>query len=103
MNIDLENLRRLTDLIDSIGATTRSDLMELKYSPEELKERRDLFERLTTATRVTYNYLTYVVDIYEQSDPLLFLREMEAKEITPGASSKDLATYKDLLNYTGEL
>ena len=101
MKIDLENLGRLVELMESISTTTRDDLMKLTYSPDELRERRDLFERMSTTTRMTYNYLKYVVEIYEQSDPILFLREMDA-QLVEHTAKEDLAKYKELFIYTGD-
>ena len=101
MKIDLENLGRLVELMESISTTTREDLMKLAYGPDELRERRDLFERMSTTTRMTYNYLKYVVEIYEQSDPILFLREMDA-QLVEHTAKEDLAKYKELFIYTGD-
>ena len=101
MKIDLENLSRLVELMESISTTTRDDLMKLTYSPDELRERRDLFERMSTTTRMTYNYLKYVVEIYEQSDPILFLREMDA-QLVEHTAKEDLAKYNELFIYTGD-
>jgi hypothetical protein len=101
MKIDLENLGRLVELMESISTTTRDDLMKLTYGPDELRERRDLFERMSTTTRMTYNYLKYVVEIYEQSDPILFLREMDA-QLVEHTAKEDLAKYKELFIYTGD-
>ena len=101
MNIDLDNLDRLTELMETITARTREDLTNVAYDYDELIERRDLFLRLCTTTRLAYNYLNYAANIYEQSDPLEFLREIEAKMATP-TNKGDLARYSDLFFYTGD-
>jgi hypothetical protein len=101
MNIDLENLGRLTDLMETISAATRTDLMNTAYEYPELIERRDLFERIASTTRMTHNYLRYVVEIYDQSDPLAFLKEIDA-QLVGTAPTDVLAKYRDLFDYTGD-
>ena len=101
MNIDLENLGRLTDLMENISAATRTDLMNTAYGYEELIARRDFFERITTTTRMTHNYLKYVVDVFEQSDPFEFLKEIDA-QLADTTPKEALAKYRDLFNYNGD-
>lgn len=101
MIIDLENLERLATIIESISTETRTSLIAMEYSLEEIKQREALFARISTAAKMTHNYLDYYVNVYEGSDPVLFLQEIEAT--LPQTEKEGVATYKDLLAYTGEL
>ena len=101
MIIDIENLTRLATIIESIATETRTSLIAMEYSVEEIRQREELFHRINTAAKMTHNYLDYYINVYEGSDPILFLQEIEAK--LPQTEKEGVATYKDLLTYTGEL
>jgi len=101
MIIDIENLERLTVIIESIATETRTSLIAMEYTIDEIRQREELFERISTAAKMTHNYLDYYVNVYEGSDPIVFLQEIEAK--LPQTEKEGVATLKDLMTYTGEL
>jgi hypothetical protein len=76
MNIDIENLRSLTAIVEDLGASMREKILSVSYSAAEVEETHELVRRMSIALKWTVNYFDYY-ETYKESNPVLLLLEID--------------------------
>lgn len=76
MNIDIENLRALTTIIEDLSASLREKILTVSYTPDEAEETHELVRRMSVALRWTVNYFDYY-ETYKESNPVVLLLEID--------------------------
>lgn len=76
MNIDIDNLEKLTVIIEELGSSLRDRVLQVTYTPEELAQTHELVRRINSAAKWTLNYFDYY-ETYRESNPIIMLVEMD--------------------------
>jgi hypothetical protein len=73
MNIDYENLEKLTIIIEDLSASLRTKVMDVSYTPQEFADTHQLIRRLNTATKWSLSYFDYFEQYREQNPEVMFV------------------------------